>query len=147
MHITPITLREANDFIEQHHRHHGPVRGWLCGAAVSVAGDVVGVAIAGRPSARHLQDGWTAEVTRCCVLPSAPKGACSKLYATLWRACRALGYCKIVTYTLPSESGASLRGAGWKVVHQTKAESWHRKERPRIDQPLQAKLRWEVKAG
>ena len=55
-----------------------------------------------------------------------------------------LGYRRRVTYTHASESGVSLRAAGFKVVHQTKAEHWHREARPRVDlQPLQRKLRWE----
>ena len=60
--IISITLREANAFIEKHHRHNGRVQG--CKFCVAVADDldaVHGVAIVGRPVARRLDDGKTAE--------------------------------------------------------------------------------------
>ncbi len=107
-------------------------------------GEVVGVAMVGRPVARHLQDGWTAEVTRCCT--TGVKNACSMLYGACWRAARALGYRKLITYTLPEEGGGSLRGAGWWVVGNTnEPRGWNRPGRPRVDlHPLQCKLRWEI---
>lgn len=141
--LVPCTIGDAREFVRQVHRHHGaPVSG-LFAVACALAGEIVGVAIIGRPSARELQDGFTAEVTR--VATTGAKNACSILYAAAWRACRALGYLKLVTYTLASESGASLRAAGWRIVGQVKAESWNRPSRPRVDHaPLQAKLRWEM---
>ena len=96
-------------------------------------------------------DGVTAEVTRCCVLNDAPKGSCSFLYACCWRAWRAMGGQRMITYTLQSESGASLRGAGWKVLHEVvinKGKGWT--NRPgREWQPVtgQLKFRWEKKAN
>jgi hypothetical protein len=108
--------------------------------------EVVGVAIVGRPVARGASDGWTAEVTRVAVVEGVGNG-CSKLYSACWRAARAIGYRKLITYTLDSEPGTSLIAAGWKTVGQVKGRSWHRPERPRIDRyPLQDKLRWEVTA-
>ena len=103
--LVPMTRDEASAFVDQHHRHHGRPAGYRF--AVGVARDelVVGVAIVGRPSARLLDDGWTAEVTRVCVLDNVPNG-CSKLYGACWRAARALGYRRLVTYTLPVEGGA-----------------------------------------
>lgn len=143
--VVPTTLREACAFIEEHHRHHGPPRGCRFCVAVAVGDQVVGVAVVGRPVSRMLDDGWTVEVTRVCVLETAPKGACSKLYAHAWRAARALGFRRCVTYTLPSESGASLRGAGWRCLGEAGGGSWSRKDRPRVDlHPTQTKLRWEV---
>ena len=110
---------------------------------VSDGSDIRGVAIVEPPRARHLNDGWTAEVTRVCT-DGAPN-ACSMLYGACWRAVKALGYTKLITYTLAEEGGASLRGAGWKVVAESKGGPWSRKARPRVDlHPLQAKLRWEV---
>jgi hypothetical protein len=92
-----------------------------------------------------LMDGWTAEVTR--VATDGTRNACSILYGAAWRAARALGYRKLVTYTLPEEGGASLRGAGWTVIGEAGGGSWSRKDRPRIDtHPTQAKLRWEKSA-
>lgn len=142
--LCPVTQREAFAFIARHHRHHEPPRGSLLLVGVEQYEAIVGVAIVGRPVARHLQDGYTAEVTRLCVLDSA-RNACSMLYAAAWRACRAIGYRKLVTYTLPEEGGASLHAAGWKLVGEAGGGSWSRKDRPRIDtHPTQTKLRWEA---
>lgn len=136
--ITPCTREEANAFVEQHHRHRGRVAGHIFALAASVAERVVGVAIVGRPVARQLQDGFTAEVTRLCT--DGTRNACSFLYAASWRAARALGYRRLGTYTLEDEGGASLRAAGWRVVGSTRAESWSRAPRPRVDRYL----RWEA---
>lgn len=146
--VSPITLREANAYIERHHRHHGPARGCIVVCAVSdETGEVRGVAIAGRPVARLLQDGYTAEVTRLCT--DGAQNACSKLYRALWRACRALGYERLVTYTLPEEGGGSLRAAGFKLIGEAGGGNWNRPSsgRPRVDlHPTQEKFRWEVNA-
>lgn len=143
--LVPITLREANAFVEAHHRHHGPSRGCIVCVAVATEGAVCGVVIAGRPVARGLDDTWTAEVTRCCT--DGTRNACSMLYAAAWRAVRALGYRRLVTYTLESEGGASLRAAGFKVVGQVTGRSWSCASRPRVDTaPHQDKLRWEIAA-
>jgi hypothetical protein len=140
--LKPITLREANAFVKHHHRHHAPARGCIVCVAVSDGDTVHGVAIVGRPVARMLADGWTAEVVRCCT--DGTKNACSMLYGSAWRAVRALGYRRLVTYTLPEEGGASLRGAGWRCIGQAGGGSWSRDSRPRVDtHPLQKKLRWE----
>lgn len=144
--IIPVTLREANAFVVRHHRHHRPVRGCICTLGAAVDSVVVGVAIVGRPVARRMQDGWTAEVTR--VATDGTRNACSILYGAAWRAVRALGWRKLITYTLPGESGASLRAAGWQLVaERSGGGSWSRRARPRVDlHPLQEKLRWEVAA-
>jgi hypothetical protein len=106
---------------------------------------VVGVAIVGRPVARGLDDGWTAEVLRVCTLGA--QNACSLLYAACWRACRAMGYRKLITYTLKSEPGTSLRAAGWRVVGEVTRRSWHTPSRPRVDRDeRQERFRWEVAA-
>lgn len=149
LHLCPVGQRDAFAFIEQHHRHHQPPRGSLFQIAAAVGDDVVGVAVVGRPVARQLQDGWTAEVTRLCVLdqPRA-RNAASKLLGAAWRAARALGWRRLVTYTLPEEGGASLRGAGWRCVGEAGGGSWSRRLRPRVDaHPTQVKMRWEMSAG
>ena len=143
--VTPITLAEANAFVAAHHRHHKPVPGAKFCVAVSQENVVRGVAIIGRPVARHLDDGWTLEVNRCCT--DGTRNACSMLYATAWKAAKALGYTSLITYTLESEGGASLRGAGWKCLGQTSTagQGWNRTSRPRVDtHPLQQKLKWEA---
>jgi hypothetical protein len=140
--IVPITLREANAFVRAHHRHHPPVRGCIVALAVAQDDEVCGVAIVGRPVARMLQDGWTAEVTRVCTDGTAH--AASKLYGACWRVAQQLGYRRLVTYTLASETGTSLRAAGWKCYGDAGGGTWSRKGRPRVDvSPTQLKLRWE----
>jgi hypothetical protein len=141
--IVPTTLREACAFVAEHHRHHRPPQGGLFALACADGERVVGVAIVGRPVARELQDGFTAEVTRLAT--NGARNACSMLYAAAWRGCRSLGYRRLVTYTLPEEGGASLRGAGWRCVGSAGGGAWSRKARPRVDlHPTQQKLRWEM---
>lgn len=149
MKIVPMSIREANDFVANFHRHNKPVQGAKFAIGASDGEQLVGVAIVGRPISRHLDDGVTAEVTRCCVLNQAPKGTPSFLYARCWRAWSAMGGERLVTYTLASESGASLRGAGWKVVAQSSGAVEGKGWTTRVGrewQPVtgQAKLRWEV---
>lgn len=149
MQAVPLDIAEANAFIQSFHRHNKPVTGAKFAMGASDGGRLVGVATVGRPVARKLDDGFTAEVTRCCVLDDAPKGTPSFLYSRCWRAWSAMGGARMVTYTLETESGASLRGAGWRVVGQTPgwAEGKGWTTRPgREWQPVtgQAKLRWEM---
>jgi hypothetical protein len=141
--LQPITFEEACTFIRQHHRHHLPSRGWKFGIAVNDGQRVVGVVMVGRPVARGLNDGWTLEVTRNCT-DGTPHVA-SMLYAAAWRAARALGYKRLVTYILKSEAGTSLKAAGWKVLYETKGGSWDCPSRPRVDKaPTEQKLLWEA---
>jgi hypothetical protein len=149
LHAVPITLTEANDFVANFHRHNKPTSGGRFAVGASDGDRLVGVAICGTPVARMLSDGVTAEVTRCCVVDASPKGTCSFLYASCWRAWRAMGGRRLVTYTLQSESGASLRGAGWRVVaelaRRSDAQQWtNRPGREWQAVTGQAKLRWEV---
>lgn len=104
--------------------------------------EIVGVAIVGRPVSRHLDDGWTLEVNRLCT--DGTHNACSMLYAAAWRAARAMGYKRLVTYILDSESGTSLKASGWKCVGQAGGLRWTGKRRPEVDlYPAQMKIRWE----
>ena len=141
--LQPVTLSEAHAFVAQHHRHHKPSVGGLFAVAVNDGSEVRGVAVIGRPVARGNADGYTAEVTRVCTL--GDKNGCSMLYAACWRAAKALGYRRLITYTLPEEGGASLRGAGWKEIGRRGGGSWSCKSRPRVDKhPLQIKILWEA---
>ena len=141
--MQPITLREARAFVSRVHRHHKAPQGGLFAVAASEGEEVVGVAIVGRPVARMLNDGWTAEVVRLAT--TGARNACSMLYAAAWRAARALGYRRLVTYTLPEEGGASLRASGWRLIGEAGGGTWNRKGRPRVDlHPTQAKFRWEM---
>lgn len=143
LHLVPVTLKEARRFVEENHRHHRAPQGGLFAIGCTDQDAILGVVIVGRPVARQLQDDWTAEVTRLC--SDGTKNVCSMLYAAAWRAARALGYRRLVTYTLPSEGGASLRAAGWRLIGEAGGGSWSRASRPRVDlHPTQQKLRWEA---
>jgi len=141
--VVPLTLAEANQMVTAHHRHHRPVVGHRFSIGVQSDGVLVGAAIVGRPVARMLDNGATAEVTRC-VTDGTPN-ACSMLYAACWRAWRAMGGHRLITYTLATESGASLRAAGWKVLYETVARpnGWDTPSRRRTSGPQVAKQLWE----
>ncbi len=139
----PITYPDACAFITQHHRHHLPPQGWKFGIAANDGSCVVGVVTVGRPVARGLDNGWTLEVTRCCT--DGTKNVASFLYGAAWRAVRALGYRRLVTYTLASESGISLKASGYRVVGQTKGGEWSCASRPRRTKaPTEPKTLWEA---
>ena len=142
--IVPLPLDEANAFVRHHHRHHQSVVGHKFSLGVADEWGVVhGAAIVSRPTARHSDDGLTLEVTR--VATDGTPNACSALYGAARRAAFALGYKRLLTYTLPSESGASLRGAGYRLIGEAGGGSWSCKSRPRVDKhPLEPKLRWEA---
>ena len=103
MKVVPISITAARDFVSRHHRHNNPPRSALFALGLSAEGVLVGVATVGRPIARMLQDGLTAEVTRVCTIPEAPKGAVSKLYARCQKVWFAMGGLRLITYTLESE--------------------------------------------
>lgn len=141
--LQPITLREARAYVEANHRHHGAPQGGIFAIACSEGDEIRGVVIVGRPVAHMLQDGWTAEVTRLCT--DGAKNACSMLYAAAWRAARAMGYRRLITYTLESEPGVSLAASGWRCVGAAGGGTWNRRGRPRVDAaPTCAKTKWEV---
>lgn len=141
--IIPCDLDDANAFVRQHHRHHGKVVGHKFSIAVVEGETVVGVAIVGRPVARMLDNGLTLEVLR--VATDGTKNACSILYGACRRATFALGYKRLVTYTLSTESGVSLRAAGWREIGAAGGGSWNVPSRPRVDKhPTQLKIRWEA---
>lgn len=144
--VVPCSIQDAKRYIDEHHRHHRPPVSGLFAVAVASDANICGVAIVGRPVSRVLDDGWTAEVTRTCT--DGTKNVCSMLYAACWRAARALGWRKLITYTLDTESGTSLRAAGWRVVGKVDGRSWNCAARPRVDaHPTQDKLRWEYAGG
>jgi hypothetical protein len=141
--LSTISLGETNAFVIEHHRHHGRVVGHKFSLAAIEDDRVVGVAIIGRPVARLRDDGLTLEVTRLCT--DGTKHACSFLYGAAARACFALGYKRIGTYILASETGNSLKAAGWRLIGQSGGGSWSRPSRPKVDKhPLEPKLLFEA---
>ena len=139
--LQPITYDEASRFIGKHHRHHLPPVGWKYGIAINNGEKIVGVITVGRPVARYLDNGWTLEITRCCT--DGTKNACSRLYGAAVRAAIALGYKRVVTYTLLEEPGTSLVATGFKRIWETKGGSWNCKSRMRVDKaPTGQKVLW-----
>ena len=119
----PITLRAANAFVAEHHRHSASVRGCaFCISVIDDDGQLLGVAIAGRPLARVLDDGMTIEVLRVCTLGG--RNVASMLYGGVCKAARAIGYCTAITYTLERELGVSLRASGFTAIAKTKGRRW-----------------------
>ena len=149
MTIIPLTLRKANAVVAEWHRHNKPVVGCRFCLGLEHDGKLVGVVIVGRPVARNLDQDFTAEVNRLCVVDDAPKNACSCLYGAARRVWFAMGGKRMVTYTLQTESGSSLRGAGWEptLLAQPKGKGWQSRERE--DQTVfhEAKVRWETKVA
>jgi len=131
--IVPVTLKDACAFVATWHRHHQPPGGHKFSIGVVTLDDVLrGVAIVGRPVARSYDDGMTLEVNRTAT--DGTSNANSALYGAAWRATKALGYRRLITYTQAGESGASLRGAGWRVLaERPPTPGWSRPSRPRTD--------------
>jgi hypothetical protein len=139
-----IDFADAAAFVSAHHRHHTPPVGHLFSIAAYRGDRLVGVVIVGRPVSRHRDDGLSAEVTRLCVLPDE-RNACSFLYGKAAKAALAMGFRRIGTYTLKSESGTSLKAAGWVCLGENKGGSWSVPSRARSDKhPLEPKLIWEL---
>jgi hypothetical protein len=142
--LTPIFQREAFEFVSTFHRHHKKPVGSVFQIGLTCENEIVGVVIVGRPVSRHLQDGMTLEVTRLCVKDGIKNG-CSMLYSAAWRVTKNLGYQKLITYILNTESGISLNASGWKLIGERGGGSWNCKSRPRIDKhPTQTKLLFQI---
>lgn len=138
--VRPVSFNAAKRWIAEHHRHQPAITGWLFGVELLDDGARVGVAAAGRP-ARMLQDGVTCEIVR--VATDGAPNACSFAYGALRRAAAALGYTRVITYTRPEESGASLRAAGFRFAGVSEGGEWSRagrNRRPAVDPG--PKLRW-----
>lgn len=151
--IRPCNLRDANAYVAQHHRHNQPTNGHKFSVACYDGERLCGVAIAGQPVARKLDDGFTIEIRRVCT--DGTRNACSMLYAACAKAARALGYRKAITYTLQSEPGASVKAAGFICAEPNAGGvSWDMPSRPRETEqitmfgtirkyPNEMKIRWE----
>lgn len=149
--LVPLTRDEANAFIRAHHRHCRRVQSHRGAIGCEVGGRLVGVAILANPPSRSLakRDRFLCELVRVCVAPDAPRNTCSWLYARARRAAAALGFRRVTTTTLATESGASLRGAGFEETARMPArKGWDSASRPRETLPTdgQAKVRWEASA-
>ena len=141
LYVVPITLRVANDYVNNHHRHHGSVAG--CKFAIGAndgTGKLRGVAICGRPVSRYLDDGITLEVNRVCT--DGFGNACSFLYGACCRIARNMGYKKVITYTLKSEDGASLKASNFICEGEAGGKNWTGKRNRGQKIPHEMKKRW-----
>lgn len=137
----PLTQKQAAEYIAENHRHHKPARGDVFRIGAELDGRLVGVAQCGRPVARGLQDGFTLEVVRLCT--DGTPNVCSFLYSRAARIAKQLGYRRIYTYILDSETGASVKASGWVLDGMTAGGSWDSPGRPRVDKaPTCPKQRW-----
>lgn len=147
----PITLQEASAYINRFHRHNAGPKFHKFSVCLRVPGEPepVGVAVASTPKARRQMDGETLEINRCCTDPRYAD-VCSCLYARAIRIGRELGYRRFLTYTLPEESGSSLRAVGFQPDGVTKASAngWSSPSRPRDTAHYLAgeKIRWVLHA-
>jgi len=141
LNLRPIKFREASAFVLNNHRHNKPPVGHIFSIAVYDDERLCGVCMVGRPVGRYFDDGLTLEVNRCCT--DGTKNACSMLYGAAWRAAKALGYRRLVTYTRQSENGASLRAANWRCDGPAGGTHWtgerYIQQEMVIDEP---KVRW-----
>ena len=151
--VRPIRQAPAAEFVRLVHRHNKrTLPGWKFGSGLYLDGQLVGVGIAGTCSSRELErrgDGHFIEIRR--VATDGTLNACSAIYARMIRAAKAIGYCRVYTYSLQSESGASLKASGFVVDAGVKkaAKGWDRPSRPRDDSewPDEAKVRWVAYLG
>lgn len=144
LHIVPIKQKEAFAYITKHHRHHKKPVGSVFQIACAVDGIIVGVVTVGRPVSKELDNGYTLEVNRLCT--DGTPNACSILYSAAWRATKALGWTKLITYILDSESGVSLYASNWRLIGEAgSSRGWSVPSRPRVDtNPKQKKLLFEA---
>ena len=139
--IRPISLHEANDFVKEYHRHNIPTVGGKFAIACYYADVLVGVAICGRPISRYLDDGKTLEIYRNCT--NGTRNACSKLYSASCRVAFSMGYERVITYTLASENGASLKASAFTDCGECGGKEWTGKRKRNYDvAPKEMKHRW-----
>ena len=140
--IIPITLKVANEYVTQHHRHHKAVRGCKFCIALQSKNQIVGVAICGRPVSRHYDDGLTLEINRLCT--NGHKNACSRLYGACVRIAKQMGYKKVITYILESENGASLKASNFICEGVAGGKIWTGSRCRDNGVPKEMKQRWVV---
>jgi hypothetical protein len=145
--VKPVSQRAAKEFVRTHHRHCPPPAGWRFGTGLTNGSQLIGVIMVGRPVARGLDPKTVLEVNRLCIRDDIAPGlvwnGCSKMYGWASREAKRRQFKRIVTYTLESEDGTSLRAAGWVPEAKTKGGSWSCASRPRADKTsTEPKVRW-----
>lgn len=143
--LHPIDYETAARYVDKHHRHHKRPVGHKFSIACYDGDRLCGVAMVGRPVSRYFDDDMTLEVNRLCT--DGTRNACSMLYAAAWRAAQAMGYRRIVTYTLESEPGTSLRAAGWHCDGTAGGKHWTGERAHQVELwPEAMKIRWSKEA-
>lgn len=142
MEITPLPLKVANEYVAKYHRHHKPTVGHKFSIGLENNGELVGVAICGRPVSRFYDDGKTLEINRLCT--DGTKNACSELYGACVRAAKAMGYKKVITYILESENGASLKASNFICEGKAGGKMWSGERARDNGVPQEYKTRWAV---
>ena len=140
MDIRPVTFRQASDYINQHHRHHRATVGCKFCIGLYEGEKLIGCAVCGRPVSRYLDDGLTCEINRVCT--DGTRNACSMLYGACCRAAKAMGYRQIITYTLESESGTSLKASNFLDDGIAGGEIWTGNRKRNNGVPQEKKRRW-----
>ena len=144
MRAIPLELKDANTFVAVHHRHHEPVKRdkWRFGV-LDDDGELIGVLHAAKPVARLLDDSRTIEIVRCC--SDGTKNLCSFMLGRARRIASAMGYEKMISYILDSETGASYKAAGWHKEADIRGHSWNTPSRKRATTaPTCDKQRWAL---
>lgn len=143
MEIKPITFREACEYINKYHRHHKATVGCKFCVGLYKNEKMIGVAVCGRPVSRYLDDGITCEINRLCT--DGTYNACSKLYGACCRIAKEMGYKRIITYILESESGASLKASNFTCEGKAGGTHWTGKRNKGQDIPCEMKTKWSRK--
>ena len=140
--VVPISYKLACEVVLEYHRHHKPPQGHKFSIGLDSNG-LHAVVMVGRPVAREYDDGRTLEITRICTIDNAVPNSVSILLGAICRAGKALGYKRIITYTLESEHGSSLKASNFSIDGTVRGRSWSTPSRIREDKhPLDNKTRW-----
>ena len=139
--IKTIPLKDANQFVDRHHRHHKGTVGCKFAIGLYERNELIGVAICGRPVSRHLDNGDICEINRLCTIKGYTN-ACSQLYSQCAKIAQAMGYKKIITYILQSENGASLRASNFVCEGVAGGTHWTGKRNKGQNIPHELKTRW-----
>lgn len=141
--VIPLTLKQANEYIEVYHRHHKKVQGHRFSIGSIDENKILhGVCVCGRPVARGCDQYFTLEVTRLAT--DGTPNICSKLYSSAAQIAKIMGFTKIQTYILEEEPGTSLLACGFFKEAETSGGSWDNNgtRKRRRDQPEGKKSRY-----
>ena len=141
-----LKLSEAQAFVKRFHRHSKPLKRHMfsIGAysnflmwseGLCFPSGLEGIVTVDRCSSAWSKERNFVEIRRVCLSPKAKKNTASFLIGKAKTACFAMGYSKIVTYTQPHESGASLLAAGFWIA------DYHVKRY--ADNRIEGLIRWE----